>query len=284
MFKVKVPATSANLGVGFDTLGLALNLYNEFTFTEADSFGFEGFLSKYANKDNMVLRAYKYLFSKADKEAIPVIIGAKCDIPVSRGLGSSSSLIVAGLIAANKMLGNIYSINELFNFAANMEGHPDNVAPACFGGLVASFKNSLGIYEHISYEVNNDLKFYVIIPSFEMKTSDSRNVLPKELPYKDIVNNISKIVNIPYAFARGDISLIKELLSDKLHEPYRLPLIPKALEIKEAINSLGKAFALSGSGSTMLVISDSDSVSDVIKKFDYDYMQLQVSEGAKIGE
>ena len=284
MLQIKVEATSANVCVGFDVLGISLKLYNTFTFKKSDDFSFVGFLDEYSNtNNNMVYDSYSYVFKTLNKEIIPVEIGFSGDIPVSRGLGSSSSLIVAGVFAANYMLNNPLSKDECFTICAKLEGHPDNVAPAIYGGLIASFKDDLG-YHPIRYEVSNKLKFITIIPPFKLKTEDARGVLPKMLEYKDIVNNLSRIVNIPYAFKLGDIKLIKQLFNDKLHEPYRKKLIKGYDEIKEAIKDLDVALAISGSGSTMLLISYDTSVIEKIKFLNYDIKVLEVGSGINIKE
>ena len=263
MLLVKVNATSANVCVGFDVLGLALNIKNEFSFEKSKHFEFVGFEEQYSNpKSNMVYKAYVKVFNKLNKKPIPVRIGFKGDIPVSRGLGSSSSLIVAGIFAANEALNKPLTVDELYDLACEIEGHPDNVAPAIYGGLVASFKND-NKYKSIIYPVNNNLKFIVIIPPFKLSTHEARKALPRVLPYKDIVNNLSRIVNIPYAFNNGDVKLLKQLFNDKVHEPYRGKLIENYNNIKEDLNKLDCAFAISGSGSTMIVVCDDEK--DILK-------------------
>lgn len=284
MFKVKVCATSANLCVGFDVLGLALDLTNEFTFEIKDKFYFKGFLDKYSNcENNLVYYSYKKVFEILNKEIIPVEISFKGDIPVSRGLGSSSSLIVAGVFAANKVLNNPLSKDELFNICANIEGHPDNVAPAIYGGLVASYKDNDKYYPNI-YDVSNKLKFIVAIPPYELSTSSARSALPKSLPYSDIVNNLSRIINIPKAFLDGDIELIKRLFNDKLHEPYRGKLIKEYNEIKKIANDSNSAFCISGSGSTMLIISYDDNIINKLKDFKLDIKILNVGKEVLVEE
>ena len=142
MFLVKVNATSANVCVGFDVLGLALDLANEFSFEIKDEFSFKGFESRYCKKEtNLVYQAYIKYFEYINMEPVKVEIGFKGNIPVSRGLGSSSSLIVAGVFAANAIMNNKLAKDELFNLCCMIEGHPDNVAPAVYGGLIASYKN-----------------------------------------------------------------------------------------------------------------------------------------------
>ena len=284
MFSVKVNATSANLCVGFDVLGLALDIKNIFTFEKSKDFEFYGFDEKYCSKEhNMVYDSYIEVFNVLNKKPIPVRIGFSGDIPVSRGLGSSSSLIVGGVFAANHILGEPLSINECFDICAKLEGHPDNVAPAIYGGLVASYKIGDKYYPNL-YHVSNKLKFITIIPPFELKTEMARGVLPHELPYKDIVNNMSRIVNIPRAFEDGYLILINNLFDDKLHEPYRGKLINGFLEIKELCNSKGVALCISGSGSTMLAIAEDYNILSDLKKFGYELRTPSVGTGVMIEE
>ena len=284
MFRIRVEATSANVCVGFDVLGLALNLYNEFTFKEADDFSFVGFETEFANKkNNLVYDSYIKVFEKLNKKVIPVEIGFKGDIPVSRGLGSSSSLIVAGVFAANKMLGNPMSKDECFDICANIEGHPDNVAPAIYGNLVASYKVN-DKFVPVVYNVNNELKFIVVIPNYKLSTHEARGVLPKELSYADIINNTSRIVNIPKAFNEGNIDLLLDLFNDKMHEPYRAKLIKEYSILKDICKKEELPFAISGSGSTMLIISKDLNILNKLKNINCDIKVLEVGEGIKIWE
>lgn len=282
MLKVKVEATSANVCVGFDVLGIALNLYNEFTFKEQEEFSFKGFLEEFSQKEtNLVYESYKKVFDLRGEKPIPVEIGFKGDIPVSRGLGSSSSLIVAGIFAANYFLKNKYTKEELFDIAAMLEGHPDNVAPAIYGGLVASYKKGDKYYPNL-YAINKDLRFTVVIPKNKVSTHDARGVLPKELPYSDIVWNMSRIINLPRAFSDGNITLLKDLFDDRLHEPYRKKLILEYENVKNVVDKYDCAFAISGSGSTMLIISKDLEFLDELKKLGLDIKTLEVGSGVKM--
>ena len=284
MLQVKVNATSANVCVGFDVLGLALSLDNTFTFELKDDFSFKGFLAKYACKENnLVYASYIKVFEQLNLKPIPVEIGFTGDIPVSRGLGSSSSLIVAGVFAANYFIGNKLSKEQLLDICCQIEGHPDNVAPAILGGLVASYKTNNG-YQSISYPVSNKLKFFAVIPPFELPTHKARAVLPKALEYKDIINNLSRIIHLPKAFKEGDIKLLKDLFNDKLHEPYRGSLIKGYSEIKELLADEAAAFAISGSGSTMLIIAYDDSVINKISHLGYEIKSLSVGDGVSLKE
>lgn len=282
MLYVRVNATSANVCVGFDVLGIALQLENTFTFERKAEFSFKGFEREYCvRENNLVYRAYRRVFEYIGTEPIPVEIGFTGQIPVSRGLGSSSSLIVAGVFGADAVLGNVLSRGELYNLCCELEGHPDNVAPAIFGGLVASYKTEQG-YRSVRYPVKNTLRFIVVIPPFKLSTREARAVLPPSLPYADIVHNLSRIVHIPKAFAEGDTALLRELFDDRLHEPYRGRLIPRYEEIKEICREQNAAFAISGSGSAMLIIADDDAVIRRLKNFEYEIKSLGIGEGVRI--
>ena len=284
MFRIKVNATSANLCVGFDVLGLALDIPNEFEFETADEFEFYGFEPEYCNvNNNMVYDSYVKYFEKINEKPVPVRIGFKGQIPVSRGLGSSSSLIVAGVFAANYVMKNRLNKDQCFAICAEIEGHPDNVAPAIYGNLVASYKEGNSFIPNL-YNVSNDLKFITVIPPFKLSTHEAREVLPKELPYADIVHNLSRIVNVPRAFEVGNIFSLKHLFSDKLHEPYRGKLIKGYDEIKAICENEDVAFCISGSGSTMLIIAYNYDIIAKIQKFGYDIRTPKVGTGVIIEE
>lgn len=284
MLRIKVEATSANLCVGFDTLGMALDIYNEFTFEKSDDFGFKGFLPRYLTKThNLVYDAYVEFFKYIKKESIPVIIGFSGDIPVSRGMGSSSSLIVAGVFAANFMSGANLSKDELFSLCANIEGHPDNVAPAIYGNVVASFKYD-GLYYPNIYKVSDKLKFGVVIPSDILKTEDARKVLPDSYNRADIVNNLSRIVNLPKALEEGNLELIKMLCVDRIHEPYRKKLIKEFDDIEAIVNKYNNQLIISGSGSTMLIISYDYKYEKELLDKGYNFKRVNVGSGLKIME
>lgn len=282
MLQITVNATSANVCVGFDVLGLALELNNIFLFKETKEFDFIGFDREFRFDNNLVYTSYLNVFKKAGKSPIPVTISFKGDIPMSRGLGSSSSLIVAGVFAANYYLGGIYSKEELLDICASIEGHPDNVAPAIYGGLVASYKDRNDSYKSINYSVSDKLKFIVIIPTENVSTKNAREVLPKVLDYPSIVSNLGRIVNIPYAFKEGNLDLLYDLFVDKLHEPYRSKLIESYSNVKDIVDKYRLPFAISGSGSTMLIISKDDLILNDLKK--YNAQLLEVGKGVKMEE
>ncbi len=281
MLTIKVCATSANVCVGFDVLGLALDLANFYQFEEAKEFSFIGFDQAFQNlENNLVYQAYIRAFEYAQQEPIPVCISIQTNIPVSRGLGSSASLIVAGLFAANYYLNNRFSKEELLQLATQMEGHPDNVAAAIYGGLVASYYDDH--YHSICYPVHTDLHFIAVIPPYQVATSEARKILPKQVSYHDAVHNLSRIIHLPKAFAEGDIHLLKALFSDHLHEPYRKRLIKEYQEVYELCKEEEAALAISGSGSTMLIICKDVSLQEKLEKLNCTIQILKIGKGVDV--
>ncbi|MCR5786598.1 MAG: homoserine kinase, partial [Acholeplasmatales bacterium] len=235
MIKIKVPATSANFCIGFDTLGVALNLYNEFSFETSTEDKLLGFDKAYNNESNLVLISYKRFFSEFNIDYIPVTISLlKEQVPPSRGLGSSATCIVAGIMAANILSNANIDSDALLSLMTLIEGHPDNVAPAYLGGFVASINNNGDIITN-RYNVSDKLVFNVLVPDFKLSTLSARQALPNQYSREDVVSNISKIINLPRAIETANFKLLKVLLNDKIHEPYRFKLIDKALKIKEEL-------------------------------------------------
>lgn len=260
MIKVKVPATSANMGPGFDALGVAVNLYNEFAVEVKESgLSFEGFPEEFCNEDNIVYKSMVMCFNKA-KFKIPglKICALKQEVPVSRGLGSSSTCIVGGLVLANEIMNKKFTKEEIFQMSVEIEGHPDNVAPAVLGGMVVSI-NEEGIYYYEHINIKNDYKFVAIVPNFRLSTSDAREVLPKSLTIKDGVYNVSRVGLLIAALSNGNDSLLKYACKDAFHENYRSKLIKGFYEVKEEAYKLGAlASYLSGAGPTIMAIVSED--------------------------
>ena len=284
MIRIKVPATSANLSVGFDTLGISFELYNEFEFVKSKEDDVSSFPKEYQS-NNLILSAYKAYFDKYDLEYIPVKIKeVNIDIPTARGLGSSATCIVAGVMAAHVLSGQKMPSEAVKDLVIELEGHPDNVIPALLGGLIASFEVD-GKYECIKYEVNANLNFYALIPDFELKTSESRSVLPNVYSRKDIISNLGRIANLPYAFKVGDVSLLKKIFNDKIHEPYRYEIIKDANKVKEFFKDLNVALAISGAGPTILVVTDDESLITKEEYFGYKVIKLNPdSKGVEVYE
>ncbi|MBR6737942.1 MAG: threonine synthase [Clostridia bacterium] len=254
--EVTVPCSVANLGVGFDSVGMALNLYNTFSFEKAEKDELIGF-GNTNTQNNLVLNAYKKLFELSGREYVPVKIkSVKSAVPSSSGLGSSATCIVAGVLGANYMLKNAFRSDYLLSVMNKIEGHPDNVAPAYLGGLVASVVNGDKVIAN-KLEVNKNLKIYAIIPKQHLSTKVARELLPELYSLKDVVHNVSRATVLPLAFSTGNVELIKEVFNDKLHQPYRLPQIEGGEALIKTLNELGYASVISGAGPTILAIGKS---------------------------
>lgn len=258
MVKIQIPATSANIGSGYDALGLAVNLYNYVYMHEYDGV-------KVVNRDNssipenannLVYKTAKYLYEVCGKPFRGLYIEQINNIPIARGLGSSSACIVAGLLGANKLLGDPMTRDDIVNFAANLEGHPDNSTPALLGGLVTSVMDSGKVY-CVKQCIQNDLRFAAFIPDFELKTSSARAVVPKEVSHKDAVYNLSRASLVSVSLYSGNYHNLRVACGDRLHQPYRLPIIKHAAEVMELSYKLGAYGAyISGAGSTLMAIVD----------------------------
>lgn len=257
-FKVSVPATSANFCIGFDCLGVAFDIYNEFSFEKSNQDIVLDFEEEFNNSNNLVLTSYQRFFKEFNINYIPVTIKLiKEDVPPSRGLGSSATCIVAGVLAANKISNSNKSEKELLSLMSKIEGHPDNVAPAYLGGFVSSISDN-GLINSIKYNVSDKLKFNVYISDFKLSTELARSVLPQTYSRNDVVYNLSRMAQLPYALVNGDFELLKLILKDKIHEPYRISIIKGAKELIDKINSNNAIGIISGSGSTILSISQND--------------------------
>ena len=255
---VRVPASSANLGPGFDSFGLAWKIYNEieFLFTEED-LSISGCDERYCGKDNLAYVAYTRTMERCGRKTPGLKIRfLKTEIPVSRGLGSSAALITAGVTAANAMYELGLSREELFDFATAVEGHPDNIAPALYGGLTVSLMEGSHAVTR-SFPLSDKLRFTLLIPPFELSTALSRGVMPKEIGMREAVFNLSRAALLPRAFADGDAELLRLALDDRLHQPYRFPLIEGADAAKKLANDCGAiALCISGAGSTLLCVAN----------------------------
>ena len=189
------------------------------------------------------------------------------DIPISRGLGSSSSAIVAGILIANKFAGDVLDINEVAKLAVEMEGHPDNVVPAIFGGMVLTAHDKENLV-YSSLINSDDLCFYVMIPDFKLSTEKARSVLPKMYLVSDAINNISKLGLLVNAFNKGEYDNLRFLLGDKIHQPYRFALINNSEKIFEASKKHGALGEyISGAGPTLISLNyDNDEFLENMKK------------------
>jgi len=257
---VRVPATTANLGPGFDAVGLALDLWNETEFVQTGDDGCvmtirgegEGILP--ADERNLILASALQIFSLVGKSPPGMHIHCLNRIPLASGLGSSSAATLAGMLGANALLGEPFSRQEILTMAVENEGHPDNVVPAMLGGLVASaFQDGKVVARKL---VVSPLAITVVFPNFYFPTQAAREILPAYVAREDAVFNLSRAVLVIKALETGDLALLGEVMEDALHQPYRLPLIPGAREAMRAAREAGaSAVALSGAGPSLIAFS-----------------------------
>lgn len=261
---VTAPGTTANIGPGYDCLGLALTLYSTFTFEPSDVLMIEGCDEAYRNADNLVIKGFAAVYRRVGKQMPPVHLTIEAGIPIARGLGSSSVCFVSGAFAANSFLGEPFSRDELFQLCSAFEGHPDNAAPCIYGGMTASFAANDGDGFHtLPMPIHPDWRFAAVIPNYEVHTADARRAMPKEISVKDSVYTTSHAIAILRALADGNETLLSEAAEDRLHEPCRRKLIPDWSQLRQIATDVGAAaFVISGSGSTMLAITRRDDVAE----------------------
>lgn len=264
MVKIKVPGTSANIGPGFDTLGLALNIFNEITVEKKENgidIQWEIPNPNIPLEENLVYVALIHTLKKYKREHLGgTITMTKIDIPISRGLGSSAAAIVGGIYAANYLMGNTLSTKDIINIATELEGHPDNVAPAILGNMVLSVMTPSDVL-YSKIEFPEEIKFNVLIPNFKLSTEKARSVLPKSYSTADCISNASRL-SLLLAFLREkNFDNLRECLVDKIHQPYRFSLINGSLDIfakSKELGALGEF--ISGAGPTLIswVLEDNE--------------------------
>lgn len=261
--KVRVPGTSANCGPGFDCLGVACTIYNELELTLLEEERLEieitgdGAENIPVDERNIVWRSIQKLLERAGKaqEYKGAIIRMDNGVPLSRGLGSSATAIVGGLKAANECLGNPFTNRDLLQMATEIEGHPDNVAPAIFGGFTISIVRN-GKPECFSLMPKLPLKLVVTVPDFFLPTKAARAVLPAEVPMKDAVFNIGRAAMLTAALCKGNKSFLRSVFDDALHQPYRAKLIPGMYDVFKAARAAGALGAsMSGAGPCLIAFT-----------------------------
>ncbi len=258
MIKIRIPATSANLGAGFDSLGLAVTLYNTVYMEQAEQTDIASLDEKPvpAGKDNLIYLSAQKVYDLCGKPLSGLHIRQVNRIPMTRGLGSSSACIIAGITGANELLGRPFSPDELVNLAAEIEGHPDNTTPALLGGIVTSVFDGDKVF-WVKQELPAGLYFYAIIPNFEMKTEKARSILPKQIDFSDAVYNLSRAALFSSSLLQGKYENLQIAVHDRLHQPYRLSMIPKGREVMEECYHFGAYAAyMSGAGPTIMAIVD----------------------------
>lgn len=260
---VRVPGTSANCGAGFDCLGLATTIYNYMDLTLirsnkviVESKG-EGSENIPRGRKNLAWRAIRRLLVEVGRadEFKGAIIRTNNSVPISRGLGSSSTAIVGALTAANEIIGSPLDKHGLLKLATDIEGHPDNVAPAIFGGFTVSVMDK-GAVQTFNFLPRVKLKLIVAVPDFELSTRQARKVLPKHVTLKDAVFNISRASMLIAALVEGREDLLPLAFDDALHQPYRKKLVPGMSEVFEAAKEAGAlGAAISGAGSCLIAFT-----------------------------
>lgn len=261
MVTVRVPATTANLGPGFDCLGMALSIYNYVTISQVDGAPLAISASGSAatpdipvDESNLVYRAVAQVLQLAGKSAAGINLQLQLESPLARGLGSSASAIVGGMFAANEFLGRPLTQEQLAMEVSRMEGHPDNVIPCLTGGLTASIALEDKVLSEKTRPASN-LRCVLFIPDYELETAKARGVMPSQVSMKDAVFNGSRIPFVLSRLASGDLQDLADIMDDRLHQPYRIPLIKGYDDVRAAALKAGAgAVCISGAGPTILAI------------------------------
>jgi homoserine kinase len=267
MIRVRVPATSANLGPGFDALGLALRLHNILELEPAESPAIEvdgegaGTLPR--DPSHLAYRAALAVHARAGRAPGAFRMRQQNRIPLGRGLGSSAAAIVSGAVAANALLGDPLDRQALLDLAAELEGHPDNVAAALFGGLVVCAGTPSGIrWVRLAPPA---LRAVVAVPAFAVSTREARRLLPARVPFEDAVFNVTRTALLVAALGAGRTDLLGDATEDRLHQPYRAALVPGLDHALAAARRAGAhGVALSGSGPSVLALGDAAGIGEAI--------------------
>jgi homoserine kinase len=259
---VRVPATSANLGPGFDTLGLALSVYDEVTVTVRDEPG--AFVEIHGvgesvvptDSSNLVVRSLAYAFEAMGQPVPGVNLVARNVIPHGRGLGSSGAAVVAGIVAAKGLLEGIVDIDgdTLLRLATELEGHPDNVAPALFGGLTIAWVEETGP-QHKKLLVHRGVSPLILVPQHTLSTKLARSLQPISVPHEDAVFNVSRSALLIAALTQSP-ELLFAGTEDRLHQSYRASAMPETGRLVTLLRAHGHAAVVSGAGPSVLVLAD----------------------------
>ncbi|MEM9804229.1 MAG: homoserine kinase [Cyanobacteria bacterium P01_D01_bin.56] len=277
--QVTVPATTANIGPGFDCLGAALTLYNRFAFTWAETLSIS-VTGKEADglstgPDNLVYESFLALYRAIGQPAPKVHIDIDLHVPLSRGLGSSSTAIVGGLVGANLLAGSPLNSDQLVTLATKLEGHPDNVVPALLGGCRLAVHGDDGSLTICEIPWHESIIPVVAIPEFELATADARRVLPDGYNRADAIFNTAHLGLLIRALATGDSQWLKQALCDRIHQPYRKTLIPNYDEIHAtAIANGASGLVISGAGPTLLALTTDASA--IINTLGYPWKTAQI--------
>lgn len=272
--KVTIPASTANLGPGFDALGMAFQLYSVVEMAISDETTIElvgkELQGTPADKSNLLYQVAAGLFQEAGLSVPELFIRAASDAPLTRGLGSSAAAIVGALVAANQLAGEPFTRDQLFAKASQMEGHPDNVGASMFGGIiVATMPDQEGAaVPYVKLPVPQGLQTLVVIPEFPLSTEKARKVLPQVYSKQDVVYNVGHSSLLVAALAQGRLDLMGQAMADRLHQPYRAELVPGLKDILDQATQHGAAgAALSGAGPTILCFFQTEEEQARLREF-----------------
>ncbi len=258
MIEVKVPATSANMGSGYDSIGIALNLYNIIKMEESDCIDISDVSGADIPMDenNLIYQCAKKVYDICGKPLKGMKIIEQCDIPQTRGLGSSSACTVAGILGANALLGNPLDRESMIDLAANIEGHPDNSTPAILGGFCVALLEYGKVWS-VRVPMNGKVEFITFIPDFELSTEKARAALPKTIAHHDAVFNLSRAALLAGSLTTGKLENLGVAVGDCLHQPYRFDLIPDGRELVHAAKAMGALGTfISGAGPSIIAVVD----------------------------
>jgi len=262
---VRVPGSTSNCGAGFDTLGLALTVYNFVTLTRGDWHGARPTRLSDAAGIDMAEEAARLFFVRAGLEEFGFSFHIEGDVPMSRGLGSSVTLR-AGVVALNEIAGAKLTKDDLCSLVTQLEGHPDNATPAVIGGFVVARcdPHTGELAGVVRKAIGPELRFVVVSPEQELETKKARGILPKELPYFDAIKSVNSAAYVVAVILSGEYERLRHAVCDFLHEPYRLPLIPGAgAAIQAGVTAGALTGWLSGSGSSVLCVTDARNAAKV---------------------
>ncbi len=257
MIKISVPATSANIGSGFDCSGIALDMHNTVYIDDCDEIDIASLNGNDIPTDesNLICSSAKRVYEICGKTFKGIKIREQNIIPIARGLGSSAACVAAGVVGANELLGKPLTKTEILDVCSIIEGHPDNAAPAIMGGFTVSVITDDGKVVCVRHEISDSITFMTFVPDFKLKTSVARQAIPEQISHIDARYNLSRSALLVSAFADRDYSLLKEATKDRLHQPYRFPLIPGSKKIMALADEYGAlATFISGAGSSIMSI------------------------------
>jgi len=288
---IKVPATTANIGSGFDCLGTALSLYNYFKFTPFDSTSETPELKitvtgsesdrVSTDKTNLLYQSFERFYQEINKPVPSISMEIELGIPLARGLGSSATAIIGGLMGANEIEGNPLTKTEIMNMAISMEGHPDNVVPTLLGNCQLSVTNGT-VWEICEIPWHSEIIPVVAIPDFELSTEEARSVLPKQLSYSDAIFDIAHLGLLLRGLETNNEKWLRVALEDKLHQPYRQSLIKGYNEVKKSALEAGAyGMVISGAGSTLLALTGSQNTEKVITAIAQTWLEMGIKPQVK---